>query len=132
MKSIVCVGMMLLCLVVCKGTDCAPNTALDGKWKQVDVISGQQLLGFEVEFKNSQGLITSVNSNPFGFRISDVVWKDTRAETNSIYDIQVLTRSTNGTSSYGSWKIVILPGGKSLAFTRPGNTTDVYERWERM
>ncbi len=130
MKNILFSLLLAACMVACKGTDCAPNTALNGKWKQVEVVSGQQLLGIEVEFKNNQGVITNVPSNPFRFVIGDVAWKDTRAETNGIYDVQVLTRITTGGSFYGTWKIAILPGGKSLAFTRPGNA-DVYQRWER-
>ena len=131
MKNLILIAAFVLGLLACKKEDCAPNIALDGKWKQVDT-PGQTLLNTEVEFKNNQGVITSVASNPYKFVIGDVAWKDARPETNGIYDVQVLSRSTNGASSYGSWKIAILPGGKALAFTRPGNPTDVYQRWERM
>ncbi len=129
--TLLTISVLLALVSACTPEDCTPNTSLEGKWRQVET-PGQPLLNTEVEFKNNEGLITSVSSNPYRFVIGDVVWKNAVPETNGIFDVQVLTRSTAGTASYGAWKIAILPGGKSLAFTRPGNATDVYQRWERI
>jgi hypothetical protein len=116
----------------CKKHDCTPNTALEGRWKQAEVIAGQPFLGFEVDYKNAEGQVTNVSANAYRFVIGDVVWKDVTPETSSIYDANVLIRFPNGTSRYERWKIAVLAGGTQLAFTKPGNTTDVYQRWVKM
>lgn len=115
----------------CKKHDCTPNTALEGRWKQTEVVTGQPFLGFEVEYRDGRGLITNVSANSYRFVIGDEAWRNATPETSGIYDVEVLIRSTNG-YRYERWKVAVLAGGTQLAFTKPGNATDVYQRWVRM
>lgn len=115
----------------CNKEDCTPNSSLEGKWKQVSTPS-QQLLNIEVEFKNGEGVITRVDANTYGVKVGNVAWKEITQESPSVFGGLVLISSAASQSYQANWKISILAGGQELAFTRPGNATDVYQRWVRM
>jgi hypothetical protein len=116
----------------CKDKKCDINMSLSGKWKQVEVAAGQVLVGYEVNYNGSEGKLLNVTANAYKYVNGDVAWKDVLAESNAIFDVNVLTRSLSGTASYSRWKCAVLSGGNEIAFTRPGNSTDVYQRWVKV
>ena len=130
MKKILFI-LMITVLGSCKKEDCTPNASLNGKWQQVES-PAQQLLNIEVEFRDGQGIITKIDANAYGLKVGDLAWKDVTQESPSVFGGSVLISSAFSQSYQTNWKITILAGGKELAFTRPGNLTDVYQRWVRM